>query len=170
MMPRTSLLEGVVQYVSSTLVSNSTKLKQIIYLLASKANSKVEKDWDDYTIWEEVKSIDELMVTKVDQDNTCSQEQISTGDILIIQENLSEVPPAPCAHPFCPHRTPCEPSLFSQSQPPVFQGLPWIGGIQEVMVVLNQDDREDFNLNLQCGKSYCWPCNMYGRKFSIMLT
>lgn len=126
MVPRTSLLEGVVQYVSSTLVSNSTKLKQIIYLLASKANSKVEKDWDDYTIWEEVKSIDELMVTKVDQENTCSQEQISTGDILIIQENLSEVPSAPCAHQFCPSRTPSKPCLFSQSQLPVFLGLPWV--------------------------------------------
>ena len=146
MVPRTSLLNGVVQYVSSTLVSNSTKLKQIIYLLASKANSKVEKDWDDYTIWEEVKSIDELMVTKVDQENTCSQEQISTGDILIIQENLSEVPSAPCAHQSCPSRTPSEPSLFSHSQFPVFLGLPSIDGIQSFMVVLDQHIQGRFNL------------------------
>lgn len=78
----------VLQYAGNVVAPRAATLKSMLVLLCARAN--LPKD-TELLVWEEVKYQDGLMINIMHQDRPLFSEQINNGDLLIVQEKLSEV-------------------------------------------------------------------------------
>ena len=82
----------LLQFLGHTVLPKSAPLRQAIPVLAGKGNMHPDIDC---TVHEEVRWRDSLMVTDMDIEHNAIIEQLETGDIIIVQERIPEVPPHP---------------------------------------------------------------------------
>lgn len=83
------MMKLCLQYLGHTILPTQCALKQALLLLKSNGVS-IQPDLD-CEMFEEVRWKDSLMLNRLHVDQNPDGEQLATGDIIIIQESISEV-------------------------------------------------------------------------------
>ena len=79
---------AMLQYVGNLTAPKTSTFRQVLPLMLHKAGLPGDAEVD---IWEEVKFHDVLMINPIRQQCTLDAEQVSDGDILLLQERLTQV-------------------------------------------------------------------------------
>ena len=93
---------AVLQYVGNITAPKTATFRQILPLMLLRAGMPGDTEID---IWEEVKFQDVLMINPIQQQCTLESEQISDGDILLLQERLTQVRTPPLGTPAVGNRS-----------------------------------------------------------------
>ena len=79
---------AVLQYVGNLTAPKTSTFRQVLPLMLHMSGMPGDAEID---IWEEVKFHDVLMINPIRQECTLDGEQVSDGDILLLQERLTQV-------------------------------------------------------------------------------
>ena len=86
------MIESILlQYLQSTLVNGNMTLKQMLPALAKNLQDSRIQAGTECTYWEEVQWRDTIMINPLKEDASFESEQLDSGDVIIIQEHLTEV-------------------------------------------------------------------------------
>ena len=81
----------LLQYLKSTPANGLMTLKQMLPILAkSLQDSRIQLD-TERSYWKEVQWRDKLIIDPLKEDASVENQQLDTGDIIIIQEQLTQV-------------------------------------------------------------------------------